>query len=82
MSFLRTEYDPKPIPIRDCDWSAWVDGYEEWGSGYGLTEKQAINALEELITNMCWCTERDVQANRQCGACRALDRIYTERKTR
>jgi hypothetical protein len=52
---FHTKYDPPPIPIRTNDWSAWVDGQEEWGSGFGLTESDAINNLEELLLLRCSC---------------------------
>jgi hypothetical protein len=42
--------DPPPIPARDCDWSAVVDGQEEYGPyGYGATQDGAVeNLLSQL----------------------------------
>ena len=46
---IKTNYIYPPIPIRDFDWSATLDGYEENSSlyGYGKTEQEAINELVE-----------------------------------
>lgn len=45
-----TSYWPKPIPNREFDWTAWVDGTEEnrW-YGYGRTESEAI---ADLVNNV------------------------------
>ena len=44
-----THYDPKPIPMRRWDWSATFDDYDGWPApiGFGATEKEAIDDLEE-----------------------------------
>lgn len=45
---IRTDYDPKPIPARQFDWSATDDGtYDGEGCpiGYGETESEAVNDL-------------------------------------
>lgn len=41
-----TRYDPPPIPIRSCDWTAVTDNYD-LGSpmGHGATEADAIADL-------------------------------------
>lgn len=42
-----TNYWPKPIPSREFDWTAYVDGSEEntrW-YGYGRTEDEAVSDL-------------------------------------
>ncbi len=45
-----THYDPKPIPLRHCDWSAVLDGYEPGDPiGWGATEEQARADLAEQI---------------------------------
>lgn len=56
-----TDYDPKPVPFRNCDWSAVTDNYDAswegeedgWVSnepiGYGATEEQAIANLREQL---------------------------------
>lgn len=46
---IRTDYWPKPIPTDRADWTAWVDGQEEWGSGYGATQEEAIADLKEWL---------------------------------
>lgn len=43
-----TDYDPKPIPLRQFDWSAVDDDtYDDVGGpiGYGATEQEAIDDL-------------------------------------
>lgn len=48
-----TYYDPKPIPLRNCDWIAVDD--ETYGGepsdpiGYGATEEEAIADLLEQL---------------------------------
>lgn len=50
---IKTEYSPKPIPLRNKDWDAWIDEKEEWGTGHGLTEDEAIeDLLEKLDTEL------------------------------
>ncbi|CAB4130545.1 hypothetical protein UFOVP130_13 [uncultured Caudovirales phage] len=46
---IRTSFDYPPIPTRELDWSAWVDGREEWKTGRGPTEVHAVIALIEDI---------------------------------
>jgi len=47
---LRTDYWPKPIPMRQFDWSATEDGYEPGRPiGYGRTEQEAIDDLKEQL---------------------------------
>ena len=47
---IRTSHDYPPIPIRNFDWSACVDGTEETGPyGHGRTEAEAIADLEEKL---------------------------------
>lgn len=39
-----------PIPVRDYDWAAWLDGDEEDGPvGYGPTEAEAIASLKAWL---------------------------------
>lgn len=46
MSEIITHYDPKPIPIRDFDWSAVRDNYEPpMPVGFGRTKEAAIADL-------------------------------------
>lgn len=45
---IRTEYDPKPIPMRQFDWTAVDDNYEPGCPiGYGRTEAEAVADLKE-----------------------------------
>jgi hypothetical protein len=46
-----TSYEPKPIPDRRWDWSAWQPENYDLGSptGYGPTEAAAIADLKEQI---------------------------------
>lgn len=48
-----TEYDPKPIPVLDYDWSAYTTDYEPGlPYGQGRTEQDAFNMLlDELYIN-------------------------------
>jgi hypothetical protein len=53
---IKTEYDPKPIPYRDFDWTAYdaetYDGAEDSRSnviGFGATKEEAVNDLMEKI---------------------------------
>ncbi len=41
-----TRYDPPPIPVRDCDWTATLEGYDIGDPiGTGATESDAIADL-------------------------------------
>ena len=42
---IKTSGDFPPIPTRKFDWSAWIDGREDWRIGHGATEAEAVNAL-------------------------------------
>ena len=45
---ILTRYDKKPIPIRNYDWEAYRENYDEGSPiGYGVTEQKAINDLIE-----------------------------------
>lgn len=47
---IKTKYDPPPIPTRNRDWSAWIEGWEEDGPyGYGRTEDEAKADLQEWL---------------------------------
>jgi hypothetical protein len=48
-----TNFDHPPIPIRTQDWSAWIDGQEEWKVGRGGTELEAILDLHEQLVDVC-----------------------------
>ena len=46
-SKIVTHYDPKPIPVRQFDWTATFEDYDLGGpNGYGETEQDAINDLK------------------------------------
>ena len=48
---IKTSFVYPPIPVRDFDWQAVVDGYEPGDAiGHGSTEDEAIAAL--LSTNL------------------------------
>lgn len=59
---IRTQYDPKPIPLRDFDWSAVdADTYDYTEPvGWGRTEAEAIadlmNQIEEDETCLAHAT--------------------------
>lgn len=43
---IRVTYDPPPIPLRHCDYSAVREGYEPgWPIGYGATAAMATASL-------------------------------------
>jgi hypothetical protein len=45
-----TEFQYPPIPYRNMDWVAFIDGEEELGEyGYGATEEEAISDLIDLL---------------------------------
>lgn len=48
---IKTNFDYPPIPTRSHDWSAWVDGREEWKVGHGQTELAAILNLHEQLVD-------------------------------
>lgn len=52
MCKIITHFVYPPIPIRNYDWSATLDGYEGGDPiGYGKTEQEAIDDLKELLEN-------------------------------
>lgn len=45
-----TEHLNPPIPIRNYDWCATLEGYEPGGpSGHGATEQEAIDDLTNQL---------------------------------
>jgi hypothetical protein len=47
---VKTHYAPPPIPLRNFDWSATLDGYEPGDPiGHGATEATAIADLQEQL---------------------------------
>lgn len=51
---LRTAYWAAPIPTRECDWSASIDGREEYATGWGATREAAIENLLEVTVVRIW----------------------------
>lgn len=50
MTIIKTHYDPKPIPLRQFDWSAVADEYEPGHPiGFGRTEAEALADLKEQL---------------------------------
>jgi len=48
---IRAENICPPIPTRELDWQAWLDGNEEMGTGTGPTREAAIEDLVEHLEN-------------------------------
>lgn len=47
---IKTSFDYPPIPVRCCDWSATLDGYEPGEPlGRGATEQEAISDLMDQL---------------------------------
>jgi len=49
---IKTHYEPPPIPVRNCDWTAIDDDtYDGPGCpvGWGATEQEAIDDLIEKL---------------------------------
>lgn len=52
MNKIITTYDFPPIPVRDYDWSAVREDYEDGDAiGYGKTEEEAIKDL--IMLEVC-----------------------------
>jgi hypothetical protein len=41
------EFDPKPGPLRYCDWGAWIDGQEEITTVYAPSHDEAVDEVLE-----------------------------------
>lgn len=48
---IKTHFEHPPIPLRNHDWVAWIEGQEEWKRGAGLTELEALLDLYEQLVN-------------------------------
>ena len=49
-SNIVTSFNPPPIPARNFDWNAYVEGYEPGDPlGYGSTEEEAIQNLKDML---------------------------------
>jgi hypothetical protein len=53
-SWIRVEFEAPPIPVRDCDWHAWIDGDEEWGTFHASTKYEALERLAEALAERCY----------------------------
>lgn len=52
MTRIVTTYDPPPIPVRNCDWSATRDSYDAGDPiGWGRTREEAVADLEEQLAD-------------------------------
>lgn len=73
---IKTEYWAKPIPSRNCDWSAidedtydaeYEDGRWRGGPvGYGATEQEAIDSLKEML-DLCPVCDKPVECDCTIG---------------
>jgi hypothetical protein len=78
MEIVKTDYWRKPIPTDKFDWSAWVDGQEEWGSGFGPTEQDAVADLLWHLENKCRCGNN---GGGDCDYCQTRHSIELELKS-
>lgn len=64
-----TDYVYPPIPVRQFDWCAWLDGQEEEGPrGWGETKEQATDALlDELCADRCLTSAEQKAQGSRCG---------------
>lgn len=46
---IKTACINPPVPSRQFDYAAWIDGREEWHTGYDPTPEAAIEDLREWI---------------------------------
>jgi len=47
---IKVDYNPKPIPLRQFDWDAWlIDADEDSPVGHGATKEDAIEDLKIKI---------------------------------
>ena len=52
---VKVVYIGPPIPVRECDWGAYVDGYEEDGiSAYGDEPWTALRELADTLEDECY----------------------------
>jgi hypothetical protein len=58
-----TRYDPKPIPDRQFDWSAWEDSGNEMMVGCGKTKEEAIIDLARLFAERAEAAEEQFYAD-------------------
>lgn len=83
---IKTDYWAKPIPDRQYDWTAVLDGYDAGDPiGYGATEADAIKELMEQVAErlnlhddldgeLTWCGKHGAHYCFECG--NAYDQSY------
>lgn len=72
MTQIRTEFDAKPIPVRQYDWCATYEGYEPGDPcGWGQTEADAIANLKKQSGPPCpQCGSEYSEEYGYCHQCR------------
>jgi hypothetical protein len=50
---IKTDYVRPPIPTKQFDWVAWLDGHEELGSEYGPSRDIAVANLLQWLWERC-----------------------------
>ena len=91
---IRTSYYQPPMPLRDCDWSAVLRGYDGGDPmGYGRTEQEAIDDLLDQLDEQALTDEDEYEVyaeNERLAGLRpmtleqwlALDALRREREAR
>lgn len=65
---IKTIYDPKPIPIRGFDWTAYDDDTHDLGSieGHGATEEEAkADFWERWKDHEAWVEAKKIDAAKE-----------------
>jgi hypothetical protein len=65
-SWIRVEHDPPPIPTRECDWHAWVDGEEERGTFHGPDRYSVLLQIADALAERYF--SRPATTKCECGA--------------
>lgn len=63
---IRVEFEAPPIPTRQFDWHAWVEGDEEWGTFHASTEMGALMLLCEALA-LRYYEQPSTTGCAQCG---------------
>lgn len=70
MTRIIATYDPPPIPIRNHDWSATLDGYDAGDPiGWGRTREEAVADLEEQLAEQASTYLEEIEARCDTGPC-------------
>jgi hypothetical protein len=64
--WIRVEFEAPPIPARDFDWHAWIDGDEEWGTFHAPTKYEALERLAEALAERFY-SQPSTTGCAQCG---------------